>query len=92
MCLRYAFLSPRWRAVACGRRRVSDKFGGGRVTFWTFLGMIIAVFGVLQFLPSEASPVREPQGLLCAVLSNWRRQRIHFQMIPSISAARGAYV
>ena len=30
---------------------MSDKYGGGRVTFWTFAAMIVAVFGVLQFLP-----------------------------------------
>ncbi len=30
---------------------VSDRYGGGRVTLWTFAGMIVAVWGVLQFLP-----------------------------------------
>ncbi len=30
---------------------VSDRLGGARVTFWTFLVMIAAVLGVLAFLP-----------------------------------------
>lgn len=50
--LQYAFLGPLVGALSrASTGWVSDKFGGGRVTFWTFLGMIISVFGVLQFLP-----------------------------------------
>ncbi len=52
--LSYAFLGPLVGALSrAGTGWVSDKFGGGRVTFWTFVGMIVAVFGVLQFLPSN---------------------------------------
>lgn len=52
--LSYAFLGPLVGALSrAATGWVSDKFGGGRVTFWTFLGMIIAVWGVLQFLPSD---------------------------------------
>jgi len=51
--LQYAFLGPLVGALSrAATGWISDKFGGGRVTFWVFLGMIIAVFGVLQFLPS----------------------------------------
>ncbi|MEX5562612.1 NarK family nitrate/nitrite MFS transporter [Pseudophaeobacter sp. 1A16562] len=50
--LSYAFLGPLVGALSrAGTGWISDRFGGGRVTFWTFLGMIIAVVGVLQFLP-----------------------------------------
>jgi NNP family nitrate/nitrite transporter-like MFS transporter len=50
--LSYAFLGPLVGALSrAATGWVSDKFGGGRVTFWVFLGMIVAVFGVLQFLP-----------------------------------------
>lgn len=50
--LRYAFLGPLVGALSrAATGWISDKFGGGRVTFWTFLGMMVAVFGVLQFLP-----------------------------------------
>jgi MFS transporter, NNP family, nitrate/nitrite transporter len=50
--LQYVFLGPLVGALSrAGTGWVSDKFGGGRVTFWTFAGMIVAVFGVITFLP-----------------------------------------
>jgi NNP family nitrate/nitrite transporter-like MFS transporter len=55
--LNYAFLGPLVGALSrAGTGWVSDKFGGGRVTFWTFLGMIIAVGGVLFFLGIKEQP------------------------------------
>ncbi|NIA68311.1 NarK family nitrate/nitrite MFS transporter [Pelagibius litoralis] len=54
--LSYAFLGPLVGALSrAATGWVSDKFGGGRVTFWVFLGMIIAVWGVLQFLPQNGT-------------------------------------
>ncbi|MBW7850212.1 MAG: NarK family nitrate/nitrite MFS transporter [Rhodospirillales bacterium] len=55
--LTYAFLGPLVGALA----RVvggwmSDKWGGGRVTFWTFIVMIAAVVGVLYFLGIKTQP------------------------------------
>ncbi|GAA5078340.1 NarK family nitrate/nitrite MFS transporter [Roseibacterium beibuensis] len=51
--LKYAFLGPLVGALSRSATGwVSDKFGGGRVTFWVFLGMIAAVYGVIAFLPS----------------------------------------
>ena len=35
---------------------MSDKYGGGRVTFWTFVVMIAAVAGVLYFLGIKDQP------------------------------------
>lgn len=50
--LQFAFLGPLVGALSrAATGWISDKFGGGRVTFWTFLGMIVAVYGVLHFLP-----------------------------------------
>ena len=50
---RYAFLGPLVGALI---RPVggwlADKLGGARVTFWNFIAMAAAVFGVLHFLPS----------------------------------------
>ncbi|MHB1397905.1 MAG: NarK family nitrate/nitrite MFS transporter [Trichloromonadaceae bacterium] len=50
---RYAFLGPLVGALI---RPVggwlSDKLGGARVTFWNFIAMTAAVFGVLYFLPA----------------------------------------
>ena len=52
--LQYAFLGPLVGALSrAATGWISDRFGGGRVTFWVFLGMALAVFGVLQFLPQE---------------------------------------
>jgi NNP family nitrate/nitrite transporter-like MFS transporter len=53
---RYAFLGPLVGALI---RPVggwlSDKLGGARVTFWNFIAMTVAVFGVLSFLPTAGS-------------------------------------
>jgi NNP family nitrate/nitrite transporter-like MFS transporter len=50
--LQFAFLGPLVGALSrAATGWVSDKFGGGRVTFWVFLGMILAVLGVVWFLP-----------------------------------------
>ncbi|MCR8726014.1 nitrate/nitrite transporter [Frigidibacter sp. ROC022] len=50
--LQYVFLGPLVGALSrAGTGWISDRFGGGRVTFWTFLGMMVAVFGVIFFLP-----------------------------------------
>ena len=52
--LQYVFLGPLVGALSrAGTGWVSDRFGGGRVTFWTFAGMIVAVFGVIAFLPAD---------------------------------------
>ncbi|MCW3783162.1 nitrate/nitrite transporter [Defluviimonas salinarum] len=54
--LQYVFLGPLVGALSrAATGWVSDKFGGGRVTFWTFLGMIVAVFGVITFLPTDGT-------------------------------------
>ncbi len=36
---------------------LSDKLGGARVTFWNFIVMAIAVFGVLYFLPKPETAI-----------------------------------
>jgi len=55
--LSYAFLGPLVGALSrAATGWVSDKYGGGRVTLWTFLGMMIAVGGVLFFLGIKTQP------------------------------------
>lgn len=50
--LQYAFLGPLVGALArVAGGWISDKLGGASVTFWTFVVMIGAVFGVITFLP-----------------------------------------
>ncbi|MGO4916425.1 nitrate/nitrite transporter [Pseudogemmobacter sp. W21_MBD1_M6] len=52
--LQYVFLGPLVGALSrAGTGWVSDRFGGGRVTFWTFAAMIVAVYGVIHFLPAD---------------------------------------
>lgn len=54
--VQYAFLGPLVGAIArVIGGWVSDKLGGAIVTFWTFILMIAAVFGVIQFAPSTTS-------------------------------------
>ncbi len=55
--LSFAFLGPLVGALSrAGTGWVSDKYGGGRVTFWTFLFMAVAVVGVLFFLSITTEP------------------------------------
>ncbi|MDP3671192.1 MAG: NarK family nitrate/nitrite MFS transporter [Telluria sp.] len=54
--LAYAFLGPLVGALArVAGGFVADRFGGARVTLWTFGVMIAAVLGVLQFVPGAGS-------------------------------------
>ena len=55
--LAYVFIGPLLGALSrAATGWVSDKYGGGRVTFWTFLVMILAVIGVLFFLGIKETP------------------------------------
>jgi NNP family nitrate/nitrite transporter-like MFS transporter len=55
--LHFAFLGPLVGSVSRVLTGwVSDKYGGGRVTFWIFLLMIAAVGGVLYFLGIKDQP------------------------------------
>ena len=75
--LAYAFLGPLVGALSRSLTGwMSDKYGGGRVTFWVFVGMAIGVVGVLYFLG-----VRQLARLLrhvpVPVFRQRRRQRVH---------------
>ncbi|OSQ41831.1 NarK family nitrate/nitrite MFS transporter [Thalassospira sp. MCCC 1A01428] len=55
--LAFAFLGPLVGALSrAATGWISDRFGGGRVTLWTFIAMIAAVIGVLHYLPSGNVP------------------------------------
>ena len=52
----YAFLGPLVGALTRPFGGwISDKLGGARVTFWVFVAMAVAVFGVLNFLPHDGT-------------------------------------
>ena len=54
IALQFAFLGPLVGALSRSMTGwISDKFGGGRVTFWVFLLMIVGVGGVLYFLDAK---------------------------------------
>eukprot|EP01037_Dinobryon_pediforme_P017517 gene17517-17717_t len=55
--LQVAFLGPLVGAISRSATGwVSDRFGGGRVTFWTFLVMMAGVCGVLYFVGVKDQP------------------------------------
>ena len=55
--LKYVFLGPLVGAVSrAATGWISDRFGGARVTLWTFVLMIAAVAGVLYFLGIKDEP------------------------------------
>ncbi|MDO5687574.1 MAG: NarK family nitrate/nitrite MFS transporter [Neisseria sp.] len=52
--VKYAFIGPLLGALARPFGGwLADKIGGAKVTQFAFIGMIIAVFGVMFFLPNE---------------------------------------
>ena len=55
--LQFVFLGPLVGALSrAGTGWISDRFGGGRVTFWTFVSMIAATFSVIFFLGIKEQP------------------------------------
>ena len=55
--LKFAFLGPLVGALSrAATGWVADKYGGGKVTFWTFVVMVAAVFGVIYFLGIKDQP------------------------------------
>ncbi|MCC6889723.1 MAG: MFS transporter [Hyphomicrobiales bacterium] len=55
--LMFAFLGPLVGSLARVMTGwVSDKYGGGRVTFWVFASMLIGVAGILYFLGIKDQP------------------------------------
>jgi NNP family nitrate/nitrite transporter-like MFS transporter len=55
--LKLVFLGPLVGAVARSLTgKLSDRYGGGRVTIWVFTVMIVAVMGVVYFLSIKDQP------------------------------------
>ncbi|GIX17535.1 MAG: nitrite extrusion protein 2 [Rhodothalassiaceae bacterium] len=55
--LQFVFLGPLIGALSrAATGWISDRYGGGRVTFWVFLVMIAGVAGVLYFLGVKDQP------------------------------------
>ncbi len=82
--LAYAFLGPLVGSLArVAGGFLADRFGGGRVTLWTFLAMMVGVCGVLFFLQQKNFA-----GFLTAFLVLFAGTGVGnastFQMIPAI--------
>jgi len=56
LALQYAWMGPLVGAlVRPFGGWLADKLGGARVTLWNYIAMVLAVVGVLYFLPNEAT-------------------------------------
>ncbi|MCY3879813.1 MAG: NarK family nitrate/nitrite MFS transporter [Rhodobacteraceae bacterium] len=86
--LSLAFLGPLVGALSrASTGWISDRFGGGRITFWTFAGMIVAVAGVLLFLPGQSGGGNFLGFFICFMLLfvlTGVGNASTFQMVPTI--------
>lgn len=58
---RWAFVGPLLGALARPLGGwLSDRLGGGKVTFWNFAAMLVAVIAIVAFLPSGSSNATLP--------------------------------
>jgi MFS transporter, NNP family, nitrate/nitrite transporter len=82
--LAYAFLGPLVGALSRSLTGwVADRWGGGRVTFWVFIGMAIGVAGVLYALSINSWSVFFAMFLVLFFVSGVGNAST-FQMIPAI--------
>lgn len=82
--VQFVFLGPLVGAASrAGTGWISDRFGGGRVTFWTFAGMILAVFGVILSLNAGSFPGFFA-GFMALFFLTGVGNASTFQMIPTI--------
>ncbi len=82
--LQYVFLGPLVGALSrAGTGWVSDRFGGGRVTFWVFAGMILATCGVIWALGAGSFPAFFT-AILALFFFTGVGNASTFQMIPAI--------
>jgi len=82
--LQYAFLGPLVGAVSRSLTGwVSDRWGGGRVTFWVFVAMALGAFGVVHFLGEKNFTGFFAMFLLLFFASGVGNAST-FQMIPAI--------
>ncbi|MGE3067521.1 MAG: nitrate/nitrite transporter [Hyphomicrobiaceae bacterium] len=82
--LAYAFLGPLVGALSRSLTGwISDRWGGGRVTFWVFVGMAVGVLGVLYFLKIGSWPGFFAMFVFLFFVSGVGNAST-FQMIPAI--------
>lgn len=86
--LKLAFLGPLLGALSRAfSGGVADRLGGGRVTFWVFVGMIAGVIGLLWFLDHRDQPGAFVGFFVCFLwlfLVSGVGNSSTFQMVPAI--------
>lgn len=86
--LAYAFLGPLVGALArAGAGRPSDRFGGGRITLWVFVAMMLGTVGILYAIGIKGDPMAFPVFLasfLFLFAASGVGNASTFQMIPAI--------
>src|SRR5690606_29424786 len=86
--LQLAFVGPLVGALSRSATGwVADKYGGGRVTLWVFVLMMLGVFGVLYFLGIKEQPYAFWgffASFLLLFLASGVGNASTFQMIPAI--------
>ena len=89
--LKLVFLGPLVGALSrSATGRLSDRYGGGRVTFWVFALMIVAVLGVIYFLSIKDQPgafVGYFATFMVLFFATGVGNASTFQMIPAIMRA-----
>ncbi|MCC7320629.1 MAG: MFS transporter [Rubellimicrobium sp.] len=84
--LQYVFLGPLVGALSrAGTGWISDRWGGGRVTFWVFVGMIVSVLAVILSLQA-GSFTGFFAGFMALFFFTGVGNASTFQMIPVIMA------
>lgn len=88
--LRYAFLGPLVGAASrAGAGWIADRLGGARVTFWTYVAMIVAVGGVILSLGNTSAPGAFGGFFMCFMVLFFLTgvgNASTFQMVPVIMA------
>jgi NNP family nitrate/nitrite transporter-like MFS transporter len=86
--LQYAFLGP---LVGAGSRvlagKLTDRVGGGRITFWTFIAMCLGVVGILYAIGMKGDPTSFPvffASFIFLFAMTGVGNASTFQMIPAI--------
>jgi NNP family nitrate/nitrite transporter-like MFS transporter len=82
--LQYAFLGPLVGAISrVIAGKASDRLGGGRITFWTFIAMGFGVLAVLHAIDEKSFPIFFA-GFLFLFFASGVGNASTFQMIPAI--------
>ncbi|ODT66436.1 MAG: MFS transporter [Pelagibacterium sp. SCN 63-23] len=89
--LQFVFLGPLVGALArAGTGWIADRWGGGRVTFWTFILMMVALVGVMYFISIKDAPYAFWGYFACFMvlfLATGIGNSSTFQMVPNIMSA-----